>query len=288
MTSTSSNTYIMEDPREAMRLELKVDPASWVRKYLAPHLKQDAAVLSVGCGPGVILREVCAINPSIEGTGIDISAQRVDDATQKHSSNPRMKFVLGDAHEMPFPSESFDLVYSRMLFEYLENKERAAAEMVRVCRPGGKILLQDLDGQLLWNYPEDPAMQSAIETVVAGLARTGFDPFVGRKLFSLAYKAGLRNIGVQVECYHLIAGQADSSILQQWELKLEIAIPQMARIFGNERTAREHANRFLEYLRRPDTLTYSNVFTVLGEKPLRAPQILAHLKRPVVANKDPR
>jgi SAM-dependent methyltransferase len=267
MTSSSSTTpYIMEDPREAMRLELKVDPESWVDKYLIDHVKPGLNVLSVGCGPGVILQAVCSKHPSIHGTGIDVSNARVQQAIDKHRSNPRLKFVRGDAHDIPFPSDSFDLVYSRMLFEYLADKQRAAAELVRVCRPGGTVLIQDLDGQLLWNYPEDPGLQRSIEAVVTGLAGTGFDPFVGRKLFTFAHNAGLNNIRVHVECYHLIAGEADPNILKQWELKLEIAVPQLERILGSESAARDQAGRFIEYLRRPDTLTYSNVFTVTGKK----------------------
>lgn len=268
MTATSAKPYIMEDPREAMRLELKVDPRSWVDKYLAQHLQPDASVLSVGCGPGVILQAACAKDSSIHGTGLDVSATRVEQATQKHSSNPRLNFVLGNAHDIPLPSNKFDLVYSRMLFEYLADKERAAAEIVRVCRPGGTVLIQDLDGQLLWNYPEDADLQRCLEAVMAGLARTGFDPFVGRKLFTLAHNAGLANIHVQVECYHLIAGEVDPNTLKQWELKMEIAVPQIARILGSESAAKEQARRFIEYLRRPDTLTYSNVFTVTGKKPI--------------------
>jgi ubiquinone/menaquinone biosynthesis C-methylase UbiE len=266
--STAPCTYIMEDPREAMRLELKVDAEAWVRKYLAHRVKPRADVLSVGCGPGVILRQVCALDTSIHATGIDISAARVQEAIQKNSSNARLKFVQGDAHAMPFQADSFDLVYSRMLFEYLADKERAAAELVRVCRPGGTVLIQDLDGQLVWNYPEDPAMQSVVEKVLAGLGKTGFDAFVGRKLFSLAHKAGLRNINVQVECYHLIAGEIEPEILKQWQLKIDIAVPQVARLLGSDSAAREYGKRFIEYLRRPDTLTYSNVFTVTGEKRL--------------------
>jgi ubiquinone/menaquinone biosynthesis C-methylase UbiE len=262
----SSTPYIMEDPREAMRLELKVDPGAWVEKYLAHHLKPGANVLSVGCGPGVILQAVCSKHSSIHGTGIDVSDARVEQAIQKHSSNTALKFVRADAQAMPFPSDSFDLVYSRMLFEYLADKERAAAEIVRVCRPGGTVLIQDLDGQLLWNYPEDPTLQNAIEKVLSGLGLTGFDPFVGRKLFALAHGVGLQNLQVQVECYHLIAGEIDPKILQQWELKLEIAIPQIARVLGGKDAAQALAKRFLEYLRRPDTLTYSNVFTVTGKK----------------------
>ena len=268
MNTDSPTAYIMEDPREAMRLEVKVDPEAWVRKYLAHRVSPRAEILSVGCGPGVILREVCALDSSIKGTGIDISAERIREAIRNNPANSRVQLLRGDAHAMQFLSDSFDLVYSRMLFEYLHDKEQAAAEMVRVCRPGGTVLLQDLDGQLLWNYPEDPVVQHAVEKVVAGLASTGFDPFVGRKLFSLAHKAGLKNIEVQVECYHLIAGEIDLRILKQWELKLEIAVPWIARIVGDERAASELAQRFLEYLRRPDTLTYSNVFTVTGVKPL--------------------
>ena len=72
---------------------------------------------------------------------------------------------------------------------------------------------------------------------------------------------------MQVEAYHLIAGEVAPDILKQWELKLEIARPQLARLLGGESEAREQSKRFLEYLCRPDTLTYSTVFTVTGEKP---------------------
>jgi len=268
MTKAATIDYIMEDPREAARLEAKVDPEAWVQKYMARHIAPGMEVLSVGCGPGVILRAVCALHPSLRGTGIDISPDRVTQAVRRNRENPRLKFVCGDAHAMQFPAESFDLVYCRMLLQYLQKKERAVAELVRVCRPGGRVLLQDLDGQLLWHYPEDPTLQRAVEKAMAALGDTGFDPFVGRKLFWLARKAGLEKLHVQVDCYHLIAGEVAPDIRKQWELKLEIARPQMTRVFGSEAEAKAYSRRFLEYLSRPDTLTYSTVFTVTGEKPL--------------------
>ena len=187
MKQAATVDYIMEDPREAARLEAKVDPEAWVGKYLAHCVRPGAEVLSVGCGPGVILNAVSVRHPSICGTGLDISAERVKEATQRNAGNPRLKFVRGDAQAIPLPSGSFDLVYSRMLLQYLREKEKAVAEMVRVCKPGGSILLQDLDGQLLWHYPEDPAMQRCVESVMTALAPSGFDPFVGRKLFSSCF-----------------------------------------------------------------------------------------------------
>jgi len=268
MNKGSSREYIMEDPREAIRLELKVDPEAWVQKYMTQHIRPGVEVLSVGCGPGVILRAACALHPFIRATGIDISADRIREAIQRNRENPHVKFVCGDAHAMQFPSDSFDLVYSRMLLQYLQEKERAVAEMVRVCRPGGVVLLQDLDGQLLWHFPEDPAVQRTVRKVVTALTATGFDPFVGRKLFWLAQKVGLKNLNVQVEGYHLIAGEIDPRILNQWELKLEIARPLLVQVLGSEGEAVEQTRKFLKYLSRPDTLTYSTVFTITGEKHL--------------------
>src|SRR5213593_128356 len=248
---TATAEYIMEDPREALRLELKVNPDAWVQKYLAHRVCPGAEVLSVGCGPGVILRAVTNLDSSIRATGIDVSEGRLQQAKEKNRENLRMEFVCGDAQSMEFQSDSFDLVYCRMLLQYLKEKERAVSEMARVCKRGGTVLLQDLDGQLLWHYPEDAVVQNTAEKVVKALEATGFDPFVGRKLFWLARKAGLQNVAVQVECYHLIAGEVEPAVLQQWELKLEIAKPLLARSLGSESEAQEQTGRFLEYLRRP-------------------------------------
>jgi len=267
MVKAAAIDYIMDDPREAARLEAKVDPDAWVQRYMAHHIRPGMEVLSVGCGSGAILGAICALHPSVRGTGIDISPDRITEAIRRNRDNPRTRFVCGDAQAMQFPPGSFDLVYSRMLLQYLQKKECAVTELVRVCRPGGTVLLQDLDGQLLWHYPEDPALQHTVEKVVTALGTSGFDPFVGRKLFWLARKAGLENLNVQVDSYHLIAGEVAPDVRKQWELKLEIARPQTARILGSDSEAKEHSSRFLEYLSRPDTLTYSTVFTVTGEKP---------------------
>lgn len=260
--------YIMEDPREAIRLERKLDPQRWITKHLVPHLSPGDQVLSVGCGPATDLREVAAMYPSIYTTGLDVSAARLKHARESNKANPFANFVCGDAHHMEFPSNTFDLVYSRMLLQYTADKQQVVAEMTRVCKPGGTVVLQDLDGQLVWHYPEDPSMQAGVNKAMGALAQTGFDPFVGRKLFWFAKQAGLENLNVQVECYHLIAGRPDSEILSQWEMKLAIAKPSLISALGSEEEAAEQSRHFLDYLKRPDTLTFSNVFTVTGEKPL--------------------
>ena len=267
MASSSAVAYIMEDPREGSRLEQKIDPDVWVKTYLKPHLFPGAQVLDVGCGPGTILGAAASSERRARGTGVDLAPLRIRQAQQKNAENARLQFVKGDVQELQFESGTFDVVYSRMLLQYVPDKEKAVGEMVRVCKPGGTVLTQDLDGQLVWHYPEDSLMQQTVTRVLNSLRQSGFDPFVGRKLFWLARNAGLDNIRVNAECYHLIAGAIAPALYKQWELKLEIAKPRMQEALGSGYEAEEEIRRFLSYLRRPDTLTYSNVFTVVGEKP---------------------
>lgn len=262
-----SPAYIMEDPREGSRLEQKVDPDAWVRTYLAPHLHPGAQVLDVGCGPGSVLGALTTADRRARGMGVDLGVARLQQAQANNAGNRRLQFVRGDVQHLDVESASFDLVYARMLLQYIPDKERAVGEMVRVCKPGGTVLMQDLDGQLVWHYPEDALMVQTVSRVLGSLQATGFDPFVGRKLFWLARNAGLDNVQVKVESYHLIAGTIDDELRRQWELKLTIAKPRMQEALGSGYEADEEIRRFLSYLERPDTFTYSNVVTVVGEKP---------------------
>lgn len=263
----TASAYIMEDPREAQRLLDKVDPEAWIAKFLEPHLVGVRSFLSVGCGPGVFLRELANSYPKMNVFGVDVSPSRVRDAAQRLSGQSNARVCVGDAMSLPFDSDSIDLVFSRFLMEYVPDKQGAVGEMARVCAPGGLILLQDLDGQLMWHSPEDPELQAGIEDVLSHLARSGFDPYVGRKLFSLCLGAALTEVRVQVDPYHLYAGSIGEKDLANWQTKLEIARAQIKAALGSDKAAQEFSDRFLAYLRNPETLTYSCLFTVTANKP---------------------
>jgi SAM-dependent methyltransferase len=264
---TGTRTYIMDHPREGQRLLDKVDADAWISRFLEPHLPGVKRLLSVGCGPGVFLRELAESHPEIDVVGVDLSQSRIQQAEQRLHGLPNARACIGDALALPFEANSFDLVFCRFLMEYLPDKPRAVQEMARVCTRGGKVLLQDLDGQLVWHFPEDAELQSATERVLSHLAGTGFDPFVGRKLFSLCLGAALADVRVQVDPYHLYAGRINEKEFSQWQSKLEIAQPQLRAALGSEEAAQKYSGRFLEYLRSPETLTYSCLFTVTATKP---------------------
>lgn len=271
MTALDDNKtkrYFMEHPLENWRLASKAEPEQFVRKYLSPYSGSVSNILDVGCGPGVI---ACAIAKAFSCShvlAVDNSPRKIEKTHENMSGLTNLSAIIGDVSSLPLDANSFDIVFARFLLEYLSKPEHAVSEMVRVCRPGGRILLQDLDGQLVWHYPEDEGLRSGIEKVLNHImAKTGFDPFVGRKLFHLLHSIGLTDIDVKVESYHLFAGRIDEKNFKLWKVKLDIAMPFISRILENENEALELKKAYLDYLQREDTLTYSVVFTVTGLKP---------------------
>src|SRR5207249_826168 len=97
------------------------------------RLQGVTSLLSVGCGPGVFLRELAESHPEIEVVGVDISPSRVNDAEKRLHGLSNARACVGNALSLPFEANSFDLVFCRFLLEYLPDKPLAVQEMARVC-----------------------------------------------------------------------------------------------------------------------------------------------------------
>jgi SAM-dependent methyltransferase len=255
--------YLMEHPDESARLVAKVDAERWTARYLDAHLAGCARVLEVGCGPCHLLG---ALPSDLVRIGVDLSGTRL----RRAAPSPTLATAQADAVRLPFTSDSFDLVYSRFLLEYIDARRGAVAEMARVCATGGTVVLQDLDGQLFWHDGEDQALREDLAYIQPRLEAMGFDPFVGRKLRRLARDAGLVDVTVSVEPYHLIDGSIDPVQHRQWHDKLRIAQPTVERLLGSAQESHRFVERFMAHLESPDTLTYSNMFTIAGRVPQRS------------------
>lgn len=252
-----NNSYFMNDKRESRRLIDKVDGDQWVSQYLAPYLSSQSKVLDIGCGPGHLAISVSQQASSV--IGVDLHAERF--SKTKLPSNVTLQ--QANARNLPFDDNEFDVSYMRFLLEYLPEKQSVVSEIVRVTKPGGTIVLQDLDGQLMWHYPISDALANMLKEVELLLGSTGFDPFVGRKLFSYMTIAKVLDIRVQVEPYHFIAGAIDETQRLQWALKLDIAKQALTKL-KSKHFADKACEEFMKHLESPDVLTYSNMFTVVG------------------------
>ena len=105
---------------------------------------QNDAVLDVACGPGLVACEFA--KHACHVTGIDITPAMIEQAKtrQRELNLENLTWAVGDAVPLPFNDHSFSLVITRYSFHHLLAPKNALAEMIRVCRPGGLVMVADV------------------------------------------------------------------------------------------------------------------------------------------------
>jgi SAM-dependent methyltransferase len=100
-------------------------------------------VLDVACGPGLL---VCAFARVVEhATGIDLTPAMLERAGEEQRAQGlrNVSWRQGDVLHLPYPDSHFTIVSSRFAFHHLLRPHAALAEMIRVCEPGGRIVVAD-------------------------------------------------------------------------------------------------------------------------------------------------
>jgi arsenite methyltransferase len=128
-------------------------------------LKPGERILDVGCGPGFLLNEMAdAVKPLGTLCGVDVSADMIALARIRCSNQPAINLQLGNALELPFLDNTFDVVVSTQVYEYVADIPSALNEVARVLRPGGRVLILATDWQSsVWNNSDEVRMAQVLE-----------------------------------------------------------------------------------------------------------------------------
>ena len=147
------NMNTMTPEMEVLKTKLK---ATWMSgdygtfaRYLEPgaleilrnmNIAPGSRMLDVGCGAGQIA--IPAARAGVKVTGIDIATNLVEQARARAAAEGlSIQFDEGDAEQLPYPDASFDVVVSLVGAMFAPRPDEVAAEMMRVCRPGGRIIM---------------------------------------------------------------------------------------------------------------------------------------------------
>lgn len=111
------------------------------------HIRSEDHVLEIGCGTGDLLAalaELVGVNGRVVGT--DSSRAMIAEAVKRNArAGAKVEFVQADAHCLDMAGDQFDLCLATSVFQHLADPMQALGELVRVARPGGRIVLNETD-----------------------------------------------------------------------------------------------------------------------------------------------
>ncbi len=107
------------------------------------QLSDSASVLDIGCGTGRLLNRLALTYPHLQGTGIDLSPEMLNQARLQNRYGDRLRFLRGVSHTIPLDEEQFVAAFCTVSFLHYPDPQRVLTEIYRVLRPQGRFYLVD-------------------------------------------------------------------------------------------------------------------------------------------------
>ncbi len=163
------------------------------------------SVLELGSGPGFITEQLLALVPTSPITCLEVDPALLTQAKQylHNKANQRVRFVEGSVTDTRLAANQFDCAYARFLFQHVSDPMGAAKEIWRVLKPGGKLIIHDIDDEIFGLFePLIPEFAIVLEKFGQAQAARGGNRRIGRRLSPMLKAAGFCNIDVEVLASH--------------------------------------------------------------------------------------
>jgi ubiquinone/menaquinone biosynthesis C-methylase UbiE len=137
----------------------KMNDGNWhINRYTldALNLKPNDNLLELGMGNGFFVKEIFAAENTVGYTGCDFSETMVEEALRLNEvfvKAGQAEFILASGANLPFPDETFDTVFTVNTLYFWTNPAQELAEIRRVLKPEGTLLLAIRPGSVMKNLP---------------------------------------------------------------------------------------------------------------------------------------
>lgn len=168
-----------------------------IREALDPQPGE--RILDVGCGPGFYVAELLEeVGESGSVVGLDASAAMLQLARRRCAGRDNVDFAEADAAGLPVADAEFDAALSVQVMEYVPDVGPALAELKRALRPGGRLVIWDVDWATLSFHSGDAALT---ERVLRAWDEHLAHPSLPRTLAPLLRAAGFESVALEAHAF---------------------------------------------------------------------------------------
>ena len=160
------------------------------------NLRGGEKVLDVGSGLGQLTRAIARRAGTV--IGIERDPAQIAECRKLAAAEGEETLIeirQGDVTSFPLTRTewgTFDIAHSRFLLEHVPDPQGVVNQMVKAVKPGGRIILEDDDHDLLRLWPEPDGILAVWQAYCESYTIAGNDPSIGRKLGALMHQAGAR------------------------------------------------------------------------------------------------
>jgi ubiquinone/menaquinone biosynthesis C-methylase UbiE len=161
------------------------------------RLSPDDTVLDLGCGHGAAFPRLAArVGAGGRIVGLDASRALIDEAQRRLGGGALpIELHVGDAHALPFGGSTFDAARADRVFLFVRDPQAAFDELVRVTRPGGRVVVNEGD---FGTAAVDSSDVATTRALLATLAEEVPNGWIGRRLRAMFVDRGLEAIEVRL------------------------------------------------------------------------------------------
>lgn len=192
---------------EVNRLEAQVK-IGWdkeLRTLKLLGLSDRSKILEIGSGPGFVTERLLSAFPSSYVVSLDIDDVMINIAKKRLSNygKNRLSILKGNVMDMRINDNSFDFVVVRLVFQHLNDPVSAANEILRVLKPGGKVIITDIDNGM-WGIsePEIKNISGSMNKMSNMQKAGGGDRNIGRKLLKILKTSGFIDLEFEAVVKH--------------------------------------------------------------------------------------
>jgi len=245
---------------------------NWIEDRFEPRADLARSVLSIGGGELEQMEAIAPVYPETFFTVLEERDIRHWFRRKKPSEARNLRIIRGNPARLSFPQDSYDLVGCQFLLALPVDPDPIISEAIRVCAPGGIVLLQDLAGPPTepW-FPaafSDPVM-AEIDTVLRELQTV---LFFGSMLTGTMEKYGMEDLKVSVQSCPTGDDWKESIEHRLWQHKLHKAVPVALTRIDDDRSIEELIEAFLDKINPAEARSQAVMCSVTGRKPVAAIQ----------------